>query len=108
HDAGRYAGKPGLIPVETEGPRCGGALFLCAFLPRRGIWRRPGRGDRAGRQRRPRMPVLSQNQRGALYMTISMLAFLINDSCLKALSDELPLMQAITLRGLGSTILLGV
>lgn len=55
------------------------------------------------------MPVLTDNMRGALLMMACMLAFLINDSCLKALSDEVPLMQAITLRGMATTaILIGI
>jgi S-adenosylmethionine uptake transporter len=52
------------------------------------------------------MPVLTDNLRGAGLMMAAMLAFLINDSCMKALSDELPLMQAITIRGLGTTLIL--
>ena len=52
------------------------------------------------------MPVLTDNLRGALLMMCAMPAFLINDSCMKALSDELPLMQAITIRGLGTTVIL--
>jgi S-adenosylmethionine uptake transporter len=48
------------------------------------------------------MPVLSDNQRGAFFMTCAMLAFLVNDTFMKALSDELPLMQALLLRGLGT------
>jgi S-adenosylmethionine uptake transporter len=49
---------------------------------------------------------LSDNMRGALLMTLSMAAFTVNDACLKALSDELPLFQALLLRGIGVTILL--
>ena len=49
---------------------------------------------------------LSDNLRGALFMTAAMLAFLSNDSFMKAMSDQLPLLQAITVRGLGTTVLL--
>jgi drug/metabolite transporter (DMT)-like permease len=44
--------------------------------------------------------------RGAALMTASMAAFTVNDTFMKTLSDELPLFQAIGLRGLGSTVLL--
>ncbi len=46
---------------------------------------------------------LSDNMRGAVLMTVSMTAFTLNDSFFKALSDELPLFQALFLRGLGTT-----
>ncbi len=49
---------------------------------------------------------LSDNLKGALYMTVAMLAFLINDSLMKAMSGDLPLMQAIALRGIGTTLVL--
>jgi S-adenosylmethionine uptake transporter len=52
------------------------------------------------------MPVLSDNARGALMMMGSMLCFTLNDAAMKSLSDELPLFQAIFLRGLASTVLL--
>jgi S-adenosylmethionine uptake transporter len=52
------------------------------------------------------MPALTDNLKGAGLMMCSMLAFLINDSCMKALSDEWPLMQAITIRGLGTSLIL--
>jgi drug/metabolite transporter (DMT)-like permease len=42
---------------------------------------------------------ISDNSRGALYMCIAMAAFTINDSCMKAATQVLPLFQAITLRG---------
>ncbi|MDP3961002.1 MAG: DMT family transporter [Pseudorhodobacter sp.] len=42
---------------------------------------------------------ISDNLRGALYMNIAMLAFTLNDSCMKAVTQTMPLFQAITLRG---------
>lgn len=48
----------------------------------------------------------TDNMRGALLMMGSMTAFTINDACMKALSDELPLFQALLLRGLGTSLLL--
>lgn len=49
---------------------------------------------------------MTDNLRGALYMTAAMLFFLINDSFMKSLSDELPLMQALMLRGAGTILVL--
>lgn len=46
--------------------------------------------------------------RGAMLMTASMLAFTINDACMKALSDEVPLFQAIFLRGIAICVFLFV
>ena len=48
------------------------------------------------------MPI-TDNARGALLMSAAMAAFTINDSFMKALADDLPLFQAIFLRGLGAT-----
>ncbi len=45
------------------------------------------------------MPI-SDNLRGALYMNVAMAAFTLNDSCMKALTQTLPLWQSIALRGL--------
>ena len=42
---------------------------------------------------------LSDNLRGALYMNLSMFAFTVNDSFMKAVTHDLPLYQTITLRG---------
>lgn len=42
----------------------------------------------------------SPNTRGAGLMMASMIAFTVNDACMKSLSDEVPLFQAIFLRGL--------
>jgi len=52
------------------------------------------------------MVEISDNARGALLMVGSMVAFTINDACLKAVSDELPLFQALFLRGIGTTLCL--
>ncbi len=52
------------------------------------------------------MPQMSDNLRAALFMMVSMAAFTFNDACMKALSDELPLFQAIFLRGAITSILM--
>ena len=44
--------------------------------------------------------MMSGNLRGALFMTLAMAAFAINDSCMKAVTADMPLAQAIFLRGL--------
>lgn len=49
---------------------------------------------------------MSENIRGAFLMTGSMLAFVLNDALVKALSDELPVFQTIALRGIGVSIAL--
>ncbi len=41
----------------------------------------------------------NENLRGALLMMGSMAAFTLNDTCMKALADEVPLAQAVFLRG---------
>jgi S-adenosylmethionine uptake transporter len=52
---------------------------------------------------------MSDNIRGAIFMTGSMLAFILNDTLMKAMSDELPLFQVLTLRGIGAaTVLLAI
>ena len=51
---------------------------------------------------------LSTNLRGALYMTLSMAAFTLNDACVKLVAETVPLFQVIFLRGLGTTILLAI
>jgi drug/metabolite transporter (DMT)-like permease len=43
---------------------------------------------------------ISDNLRGALYMSIAMAAFTLNDSAMKAVTEHIPLYQAIALRGL--------
>ena len=52
------------------------------------------------------MAPISDNTRGALLMMASMAAFTLNDTFMKALSDELPLFQALVLRGLATSLLL--
>lgn len=49
---------------------------------------------------------VTDNMRGALFMVGSMTAFTINDAFMKALSDSLPLFQAIFLRAIGVTLFL--
>lgn len=51
---------------------------------------------------------LTDNSRGALYMSIAMSAFTLNDACMKAVTVTLPLYQAILLRGVltGAALLL--
>lgn len=46
---------------------------------------------------------MSDNLRGILLMCLAMLAFVVNDSFMKALTQDLPLFQVITLRGLGAS-----
>ena len=48
--------------------------------------------------------MLSDNARGALFMTAAMAAFVLNDTLMKLLSGDLPLFQAIFLRGLLTTL----
>ena len=43
---------------------------------------------------------ISDNLRGVIYMNVSMMAFTVNDTFMKAATQTLPLFQAITLRGL--------
>lgn len=47
---------------------------------------------------------LSENARGALYMAGSMAAFTLNDTAMKAVTQSLPLFQAIFLRGVLVTL----
>jgi drug/metabolite transporter (DMT)-like permease len=55
------------------------------------------------------MPQISDNLRAALFMITSMATFTFNDACMKALSDEIPLFQAIFLRGvLTSALIIGL
>ncbi len=49
---------------------------------------------------------ISDNMRGAFLMMGSMVAFTVNDAFLKAVSDELPLFQALFLRGIGTVVCL--
>lgn len=43
---------------------------------------------------------ISDNLRGALYMNVAMAGFTLNDACMKAATQSLPLWQAIAMRGL--------
>lgn len=43
--------------------------------------------------------VLSDNARGALFMNVSMAAFTLNDTCMKAVTESVPTFQAAALRG---------
>jgi drug/metabolite transporter (DMT)-like permease len=54
------------------------------------------------------MTNLSDNARGALLMMASMAFFTFNDACFKALGEEVPLMQALFLRGLAVSVLMTV
>ena len=45
----------------------------------------------------------SDNMRGVVLMNIAMLTFTLNDTCMKLVTQSLPLFQAITLRGVVTT-----
>ncbi len=51
---------------------------------------------------------ISDNLRGTIYMCLSMMAFTVNDTFMKAVTKTLPLFQTITLRGLIAVVGLGV
>lgn len=51
---------------------------------------------------------LSPNLSGALYMTLSMAGFTLNDACVKLVAETVPLFQIVFLRGVATTILLAV
>lgn len=52
---------------------------------------------------------MSGNLRGSVYMNVAMLAFTVNDSFMKAVTQTLPLFQAIALRGfLTVAVLVGI
>jgi len=50
------------------------------------------------------MRALSDNMRGALLMMASMAAFVFNDACMKVVLEDLPLFQAILLRGVATVV----
>ena len=50
---------------------------------------------------------LSDNLRGAALMTMAMLGFTLNDACMKAATVDLPVFQAIVMRGALTTLALG-
>jgi S-adenosylmethionine uptake transporter len=52
------------------------------------------------------MTNLSDNSRGVLLMMASMACFTLNDACMKAAGEELPLFQAILIRGVLTSLLL--
>ncbi|MFT5065285.1 MAG: drug/metabolite transporter (DMT)-like permease [Reinekea sp.] len=54
------------------------------------------------------MMQISDNMRGAAFMTGSMVAFTVNDAFMKMLSGDIPLFQALFLRGLGTVVFLVV
>jgi len=50
----------------------------------------------------------SDNARGAVLMVASQVGYTVNDTFMKALSDEVPFFQAMFLRGLGVSLLIGL
>lgn len=54
------------------------------------------------------MAILSDNYKGALLMVLAMSAFTINDAYMKTLAGELPMFQALFLRGCMATVLVGL
>jgi len=53
------------------------------------------------------MGSLSENARGAIFMMVGMAGFVFNDTLMKMVSSELTLYQAVFLRGLMVTVMLG-
>ena len=51
---------------------------------------------------------MSPNAVGALLMTVSAAAFVINDTMIKAVTAQLPLFQVMTLRGVLGTVIIYV
>ncbi|MEP3329097.1 MAG: DMT family transporter [Litoreibacter sp.] len=51
--------------------------------------------------------VISDNMRGALFMMGAMTAFTLNDACMKLLSGDIPLFQALVLRSIPVIMFLG-
>ena len=49
---------------------------------------------------------ISDNMRGAAFMTISVAAFVVNDTTMKLVADHLSIFQAIFLRGIFTSLLL--
>lgn len=54
------------------------------------------------------MATLAENTRGAGIMMASMAAFTLNDTCMKALADHLPFFQVLFLRGLATSLIMGI
>ena len=57
---------------------------------------------------KPQARIASGNVQGAVFMMLSMAGFVLNDTLMKSLSDELPMFQAIFLRGVAATLLIGL
>lgn len=53
------------------------------------------------------MSTKAENLRGAGFMMVSMAAFVVNDALMKSLAGDVPLFQAIFVRGLFATMLVG-
>ncbi len=53
------------------------------------------------------MAPLTDNMRGAVFMMVSMAGFCLNDALIKGVADDLPLFQAVFLRGVIATVLIG-
>jgi len=51
---------------------------------------------------------LSPNLKGALYMTLSMAGFTLNDACLKLVAESVPLFPIVSLRGAAAALMLAV
>ncbi|MGI3186469.1 DMT family transporter [Nioella aestuarii] len=52
--------------------------------------------------------ILTPNLKGALLMMGSMAAFTFNDACIKLVAEDLPLFQIVFLRGILTTVFIGV
>jgi drug/metabolite transporter (DMT)-like permease len=53
------------------------------------------------------MPI-SNNLRGALFMVVAMATFTVNDALMKAITADVPLFQAIAMRGVLTVVALGI
>lgn len=54
------------------------------------------------------MTTFSDNIRGAIFMMLSMAGFVLNDTLMKSMSADIPMFQAIFLRGVVATCLMGI
>ncbi len=54
------------------------------------------------------MPQFNENMRGAAYMVLAMLTFVLNDALMKTVSPDIGLFQAVFLRGILATTVLGL
>lgn len=54
------------------------------------------------------MNTFSDNIRAAIFMMLSMAGFVFNDTVMKSLSGDIPMFQAIFLRGIFATVLIGI